>query len=371
MKNQLNIVIREACRAGLDEGVFCGVAAAASVFKKDGYHRGWWCGGLTRSDGFGQTVEEATLFDLASLTKPLCTTLCTLHLINQGKLQWDEECLFLLDSYPSLETKKINIRHLLQHSSGWPSYKPYYQQWPPVYSQKKKVQLIRTILREPLEYPTGQLCRYSDLGFIVLGALVENRAGISLDRLYATMITDFLHLTPHLRFFPLNQTRNIEKLRIAATEACPWRKKVMQGEVHDEHSWLMGGVAGHAGLFGTIQGVLSLCERLLDIWKGRASHPAFSRDALLYALTTKHPTETRRLGFDTPSPESSSSGRYFSPQSVGHLGFSGTSFWIDPEKDIIVVLLSNRIHPSRNNTKIKEFRPFFHNSIMEKIGDGV
>jgi len=120
-------------------------------------------------------------------------------------------------------------------------------------------------------------------------------------------------------------------------------------------------------LFGTVTGVLDLCEILLDVWKGRTIHPAFSHETLQEALTAKQENNPWRFGFDTPAPGCSSSGTYFSPQSIGHLGFSGTSFWIDPEQDVIIILLTNRIYPSRKNEKIKVFRPYFHDRIMEQF----
>jgi CubicO group peptidase (beta-lactamase class C family) len=204
------------------------------------------------------------------------------------------------------------------------------------------------------------------LGFILLGALIENIAGVDLETLFSNCIINPFNRSLDLRFLSLENELKINKELVAATENCGWRKKQLQGEVHDEHCWLMGGVAGHAGLFGSIEGVMALCEDILDIWKDRTVHPAFPNALLQRALEKKHPKESWCLGFDTPSGVSSS-GRHLSPRSVGHLGFSGTSFWIDPEKDIVIVLLTNRIYPTKDNIKIREYRPFFHNYIMEKI----
>ena len=131
----------------------------------------------------------------------------------------------------------------------------------------------------------------------------------------------------------------------------------------------MGGVCGHAGLFGDIDSVLAITALILDIWKGRKKHPNIDSDDLRKFLKRRGDIKDNSwaLGFDTPSPAGSSSGRYFSPQSVGHLGFTGTSFWIDPVKDIVIVLLTNRVHPSRENDKIKKFRPWFHDKIFETL----
>ncbi len=157
----------------------------------------------------------------------------------------------------------------------------------------------------------------------------------------------------------------IEKHNIAATERCLWRDRIIQGEVHDEHCFLMGGVAGHAGLFGTLDGVLSLCTHIQKTWKGKKTGLPVDKRILDIALQRKYPDRTWCLGFDTPSTTGyTSAGKYLSKKSVGHLGYTGTSFWIDPEKYTILVLLTNRVHPSRENKKIKEFRPWFHDQVM-------
>jgi len=227
--------------------------------------------------------------------------------------------------------------------------------------------ILENILGESLVYETDSTSVYSDLGFILLGRIIEIVSETELDQLFKEKISKPLGMESQLLFCPIDRKKKVERLDVAATEDCPWRKSIIQGEVHDEHCWLMGGVAGHAGLFGTIEGVLGLCELLLDVWKGDANHPAFAAELLRYALTQKHPSSGWCLGFDTPTPGVSSSGRFFSPASVGHLGFSGTSFWIDPEKDVIIVLLTNRIHPSRENVKIRQFRPYFHDQLMEIV----
>lgn len=367
MKNQINKILFEACRQGLDHGVFSGVAAGVSVVRHGVRHRGWFCGGLTRTGGEGSVVNHATLFDLASLTKPLCTTICTLHMIEKGLLLWNQCPLGLLGEPLSNDKFQVTIAHLLNHSSGLPAYSPFFEEFSPQTSPGIKDLLIRKILRQPLEYRTGERCVYSDLGFILLGAVLERTAGIRLDRLFDDIVATPLKLSPQICFLPVSEYQERGLNDIAATEQCPWRKKLMQGEVHDEHCWLMGGVAGHAGLFGEIEGVTTLCEYILDSWKGRISRPIIATEVLNKALTSKHPKYSWLLGFDSPSPGQSTSGRYFSPQSVGHLGFSGTSFWIDPAKEIVVVLLTNRIHPTRDNTKIREFRPYFHDCVMEAI----
>ncbi len=233
--------------------------------------------------------------------------------------------------------------------------------------RKTKKQVYQAIFRETLASPPGEACFYSDLGFIVLGMLVEKSTSMRLDEYYKQVITSPLNLSNEVLFLPVNGVTDIGRERIAATEYCDWRGRIVQGEVHDENCWLMGGIAGHAGLFGTLRGVLGLCEYLLDAWKERRPTSVVPNALIRQAMETNHHKGTWCLGFDTPTVGKSSSGVFFSQGSVGHLGFSGTSFWIDPEKEIVIVLLTNRIHPSRKNEKIRQFRPFFHNYLMERL----
>jgi CubicO group peptidase (beta-lactamase class C family) len=262
------------------------------------------------------------------------------------------------------DKKKINLKQLLAHTSGLPAYRPYYQLWSPNWSRKHQQSIVEQILAEPLITSPGTTCHYSDLGFILLGAIIEEHSGIQLEQAFEQWITAPVGLSAELRFLPLDNLLISNKNTIAATEKCSWRGRVLQGEVHDEHCWLMGGVAGHAGLFGTLHGVASLCEILMDIWLNRSRKGFVDQHLLQQALDFDQGFGGRALGFDRPTQGASSSGRYFSGRSVGHLGFSGVSFWLDPEKDMSVVLLTNRIHPSRVNEKIRQFRPWFHDQIV-------
>jgi serine-type D-Ala-D-Ala carboxypeptidase len=367
MKNQLNIVLEKACKVGLAEGVYSGVSAAVSIIKKGRRLRGWFGGGLTFFGTKSQPVQASTLFDLASLTKPLCTTLCTLNCIHTGDCQWQDTPLSIIDKNISNDKKCITIEDILHHTSGIIDYKKFYLDYISVYNKLNKYSLIQKIINEPLVYKRGDRCLYSDFGFILLGKIIEIKRKLSLDIVYKKEICDQINIKNNILFLPLYRRFYFNKNNVVATEYCSWRKRLLQGEVHDEHSWIMGGVAGHAGLFGTASGVMKICECLLDCWHDKTCHPAFSNEILHYALTKKESKESWLLGFDSPSLGESSSGRYFSTQSIGHLGFTGTSFWIDLNQQIIIVLLTNRVHPSRDNLKIRTFRPYFHDFVVEGI----
>ena len=152
----------------------------------------------------------------------------------------------------------------------------------------------------------------------------------------------------------------------AATEYCPWRKKLVKGVVHDENAYAVGGVEGHAGLFGTTKSVYELLSALMSIYEKNKVPGLFARD-ILRCFLTRDDQSGRTLGFDTPAPVNSAAGHYFSDKTVGHLGFTGTSFWMDLESGVMILLMTNRIHPSRNNDRIKEFRPMIHDRVMEHL----
>ena len=155
-------------------------------------------------------------------------------------------------------------------------------------------------------------------------------------------------------------------MRFAATERCPWRNILLDGVVHDDNAYVVGGIEGHAGLFGTADSVYILLSALLSVFHGRSSTGVFVKE-LVHTFFERQENSDKTLGFDTPSLVNDSCGRYFSKKSVGHLGFTGTSFWIDLERCVIVILLTNRVHPSRENTKIRTFRPKLHDMIMQEI----
>ncbi len=350
---------------GRKKGVFPGGAAA--VFSGHGRKsiQGIATCGQTRLDEKGKKIANNTFFDLASLTKPLATTLLTYQLIGRGILDWNDEYGTVSQRRIPPEKKKITIAHLLSHSSGLAAYKPCFELFKPCSEEENKEKIIAGILKYSLEYGIGEECRYSDLGFILLGDAVEQVTGQSLDILFKKYIATPLGLTEELFYLPLSGKKNFSKDKFAATERCRWRNRIMQGEVHDEHCFLMGGVAGHAGLFGTINAVGYLCCAVLEGWQGRKTLLPVSSNVLNQGLKRKYKDKTWCMGFDSPSTGYTSAGRYPAKTSIGHLGYTGTSFWIDPERDTVIVLLTNRVHPTRENTKIRDFRPWFHDRVME------
>ena len=214
--------------------------------------------------------------------------------------------------------------------------------------------------------PQAQLEQYHEEGYMILEGVIEVVAKKPLDRFVEETVYEPLGLR-HLFFIPLFEGKKRNGLSYAATEQCPWRQEIMDGQVHDDNAYVVGGVGGHAGLFGTAQDIHGLLEELLITYHGREGTGLFEQHVVQTFLKRQSDTGTWALGFDTPTRPDSSSGRHFSDQSVGHLGFTGTSFWMDLEKEVIIILLTNRIHPSRENERIKDFRPLLHDAVMEAI----
>ncbi len=309
-----------------------------------------------------------TIFDLASLTKSLATTLAIMRLIGQHKLDLEQNLGSLLPRFKKTNKAPIAIKHLLCHNSGLPDYRPYYNELRNLAPNMRKVGLRALLVKEPLLYPIGKRVLYSDLGFMLLGWVVESVSNKRLDHFVTEEIYRPLGLVtdsgPALFFVDLASEPRAG--RFAATELCPWRNILLDGAVHDDNAYVVGGIEGHAGLFGTAEAVYILVSALLSAFYGRSESGLFPKE-LVHTFFKQQKDSDKALGFDTPSLLDSSCGNYFSRKSVGHLGFTGTSFWADLDSWIIVILLTNRIHPSRYNTKIKAFRPKLHDIIMKNI----
>jgi len=373
-KKSLHITLEEYIKNLLEKGVSERLfpAAAAGISTGLGKSKKIYLAhsGFAALSPEKRIMKRKNYFDLASLTKPLATTMAILSLIKERKIEREEELSSLVGKKIKGKKGKIKAKHLLNHSSGFPSYREYFKILKDIKDKDKKDFIEKTILQEPLESAPGTVSLYSDLGFILLGLIIEKKAGCSLEQYVAKKVFQPLGLENKIFYNPLFENKaNIKKTDFVATEKCSWRQKTLCGEVHDDNCYSLGGVAGHSGLFGNIEDVTRYAGLILDMWKGEIEHPNIKKEDLAYFLTRekKRPEGTWALGFDTPAIEASSSGRYFSQKSVGHLGFTGTSFWIDPEKDIVIVLLTNRVHPSRDNSKIKKFRPYFHDRVIEKI----
>jgi CubicO group peptidase (beta-lactamase class C family) len=366
--------LKKLLEKGVKEGVFPG-AAAGVFYVSEGYRKK-----VISYSGYAALqpelikIKKENAFDLASLTKPLATTLAVLCLVNEKKVKLNDTLPFLLQKDVMGDKKTITLEQLLSHSSGLPAHREYFKKLKDIPSTQRKKQLDVLLLEEELGSHPGTRTVYSDLGFMLLGRIIETQSGCDLDQFVKEKVMKPIGLENRIIFRPIGGNKNSKKepqagKNFVATENCTWRGKVLCGEVHDDNSYVIGGISGHSGIFGDIESVLELTVLILDLLKGRRTHPNIKKTDLQRFLKRQNQaTETTwALGFDTPSQPGSSSGRFLSRSSVGHLGFTGTSFWIDPEKELVVVLLSNRVHPNRSNEMIRKFRPFFHDAVVGKL----
>lgn len=308
-------------------------------------------------------VTSETLFDLASLTKPLATTLAVMRLVQNRQITVEDSLGKLLSDFQSGDKAGISIKHLLYHNAGLPEYRPYFKALCRLPMNARRAELRRLLVDEPLIRPCGQKVVYSDLGFMILAWVIEHVADRRLDHFVADEIYQPLGLKR--LFFNARDAVGFHG-PFAATENCPWRREILVGKAHDENAFAVGGVEGHAGLFGTAGDVNSLLIELLCTYRGQKSSGVFNQD-LLRQFFKRLPETDKAMGFDMPLLKGASCGRRFSVNSVGHLGFTGTSFWMDLERFTIVILLTNRVHPTRENEGIKAFRPRLHDAVMEAM----
>jgi CubicO group peptidase (beta-lactamase class C family) len=311
----------------------------------------------------GRLMTRDTVFDLASFTKPLATTLAIIKLISQQNLELSQRLGSILTQFNSTDKGRISIENLLYHNSGFPDYRPYYKVLCKLEPNLRKDALRELLVKEPLINPPGKQVMYSDIGFMILCWVIEQVSGNRLDRFVTKEIYHPLGLK-NLFFVDLDSTPR--QVKFAATELCSWRNILLEGAVHDNNAYVVGGIQGHAGLFGTAQDVLSLLSELMAAYLGSPSTGVFDTDLIQMFFKQQEHTG-RALGFDTPSPIDPSCGQYFSKDTVGHLGFTGTSFWMDLDRKVMIILLTNRVHPSRSNNKIKAFRPKLHDRVMKKL----
>jgi serine-type D-Ala-D-Ala carboxypeptidase len=370
-------VIQAALQSAVDDGVFPGAQLAVRL---RGELQCVVVAGRLSSEPPGLPVQPTTIYDLASLTKPLATVTSVLLLIQRAKVALGDPVQEVLAELEGAPIGQATVRELLAHRSGLPGWRPFYERLDaramvpelPGGDQPVKQHVLKMIRDEPLIYACGERSAYSDLGFMLLGFLVERLSGMALDlwcegAIVRPLRADPLMFCPAAGRAPLDVVRPIVDVsRIAPSEQDEWRNRLLRGEVHDENAAAMGGVAGHAGLFGTAESVLAVSGAWLRGYHGRES---ILEGELVRQFTTRQESAARSswaLGWDTPSAPSSSGSR-FSERSFGHLGYTGTSLWIDPLCELEVVLLSNRVHPSRRNEKIKVFRPGIHDLVYREF----
>lgn len=291
-----------------------------------------------------RAVDAGTIYDLASLTKVLATTALMVGEVDGGHMRLNDRVRHWIPAWTGDDRQPVTVQDLLEHCSGLPGHRRYWEQ------HRGRAAFELAICEEPLDYLPRTQSVYSDPGFMLLGFVLERAAGAPLDRLFNQWCARALGPGVDLTFRPGAGWLD----RIAPTENPP-NGEAPRGAVHDENCAALDGVAGHAGLFGTAAAV-GACARW---WLACAALPAFARKS-------ETPDSSRALGWDTMLP-TSSCGTRLSPRAIGHTGFTGTSLWIDPEQDLYVAFLSNRVHPTRTGEGIREARRALHDAVIEDL----
>ncbi|MEQ4204770.1 serine hydrolase domain-containing protein [Actinopolymorpha sp. B9G3] len=338
-------------RAARDDSVFSGAA---------------WSVGTTTGPTFrgvlgtlawdGEPVAEDTLWDLASVTKPVAA-LAAMALLERGQLALSDPISAYLPDYAGSDKADISLWHLLTHTSGIPGQQPLYRR------HADRDGMLTALRQLPLRHPPGTEVAYSSPGFMILGLVAEAVAGQSLDALVRETVTRPAAMSD-TGFNPPAQDR----ARAAATEDCSWRGQVVQGTVHDENAHALGGVAAHAGLFAPLGDVERLALALLRDGAGEAGPILAPRTlAVMTRPATDHLNLRRCLGWQGTQPAGAGVGDLFSPRAYGHTGFTGTSVWVDPDLGVYSVLLTNRVHPRRGSSAMARLRPKFHNLALTQL----
>lgn len=347
-------VLEEAIAARAFPGCAFGVLAGGEVVLHDALGRFTY-------DPDSPAVAVETRFDVASLTKVVATTAAAMLLVQRGEIDLETPLGHLLPEFvagrdPGDPARQVTLRSLLAHNSGLPGYVELFR------TATTPELLMRACLKLPLEAAPGARAEYSDPGFILLGKALEVRMGEPLDSWVRREVFDPLNMSA-TGFCPDQAERRF----IPPTEQDTWfRHRLIQGEVQDENAFVLGGVSGHAGLFSTVADLLRFAKAILI---SQFPAPIPEGAGLMNRFTERQPPpgSSRALGWDTPSPSFSSAGKHFSSHSVGHLGFSGCSLWIDLEASVGVVLLTNRTWPDRMNQLIRKVRPAFHDAVREAL----
>ena len=273
--------------------------------------------------------------------------------VDRRQLDLDAPLTRWLADWRGADRAAVSVTDLLEHASGLTAHLPFFRDC------RGRAEFERAISTLPLEYTPRSASVYSDLGFILLGFILEQVYGVTLEAAFRAVAEQ--HDWGELRYQPPAAWRG----RTAPTEVDAWRGRLLVGEVHDENAWALGGVAGHAGLFGTAAAVGRFARAIAAGFRDR---PSIVRAASFRRFMTRTdvPGSSRALGWDTMLP-TSSCGTRMSQAAVGHTGFTGTSLWIDPQADVYVVLLTNRVHPTRANEAILRVRPALHDAVLRAL----
>ncbi len=349
-------LVDDVVRKAISDSAFPGAVVLAAHNGVVGYNKAF---GTYEYDPYSRQVDVNTIYDLASVTKVIATTSAVMRLVDEGKLNLSDPVVKHVPQFGQKGKDNITVYNLMVHNSGLPAWRRYYD----FCSTPQCV--LDSVFATPPEYRTGDSTIYSDLGLITIWKVIESVSGTTLDRYVDSVFFKPLGMT--------NTMYNPPKLllsRIAPTEVDTFWKKTgvaVRGRVHDENAATLGGVSGHAGLFSTTSDLAMIVQMLLNggTYGGKRY---IKEETVKQFIARQSEKSTRGIGWDTKSLNGySSAGKLFGPKSFGHTGFTGTSIWVDPERNLFVILLTNRVYPTRNNTKIFDARPKLHDAVVEAI----
>ena len=302
--------------------------------------------------------RNSQIFDLASLTKIFTASAC-LRLFERGMLSLDVPLSRYLPDIAMAPNGSATLEETLRHRAGFVAWYPFFEEIPLHERGRAESQqrIINAIINHPPHTAPGEKTVYSDLGYILLAHVLERITKQPFQKIIRQEVTDPLGLTS-IHFRPIGRSGN-SAIPIAPTEDCPWRRRRLEGEVHDDNAWTMGGIAGHAGLFGSAEDV----ARFGAAWIAARKQSTWLTADIAEAATSRHHFD-RGLGWDFKSQVASSAGTKLGDAAFGHLGFTGCSLWVDPERQISIALLTNRVFYGRENRRIRTFRPTFHDQLV-------
>jgi serine-type D-Ala-D-Ala carboxypeptidase len=316
---------------------------------------------ISTSTGLSET-PSTLCFDLASLTK-LFTAAACLRLAEQGIIDIGAPLSTYLPELGSQTSGRATLEQALRHQAGFAAWHPFFEQIPVAERGSAAAEhiIIEHVFNHPPEALPGEKTEYSDLGYIILPRLIERVTGKGFPDIIQKEIASPLNLKT-IHFRPIKAVFPNEDAHIAPTEFCPWRGRILVGEVHDDNAWTMGGVAGHAGLFGSAEDVAKFGAAWLEALEGS---DWLSRETANAAI--RRPSAGRGIGWDFKTPGNSSAGKHISDNAFGHLGFTGCSLWVDPDRALSVALLTNRVCFGRDNIQIRTFRSAFHDLLVQQL----
>lgn len=373
--------VRATLEKGVEDGVFPGAVLLVGVKGTPVFSHaaGKRSVRAAREGDAPRAMTEDTVFDIAGLTTVVGTTSLVMRLIESGHVRLTDKVANLIQGFGVHHKSAITVEHLLSHCSGLAHWHPFFEELIKenagarmgiMTSRGARDYVINAINRSSLKYEIGSKQLYSDIGFILLGHLAEVLTGLTLDRAVSRYVFGPLGMksTSYIDLAMIRR-RGIHPVTdiIAPTEECPWRQRIMWGEVHDDNAWAMGGVAGHSGLFSVASDLHRFGAFMLRAARGQSELLTPDTVQAFWRGNASIEQASWRYGWDSPSRENGMNECGLSSEAVGFNSFTGCSLWLDPRGDVDIVLLTNRIHPSRSNKRITAWRPQLHRVVLDAL----